>query len=541
MARARQERDNGNPGAARHDLRPQRPGAGDEHAGGVRFIVNPHEGAGSRRRRARSWRASCTWTASSFTARSGRRIENHRGFLWIKRKVDSGRGAAPAQPATRMDRLSSGRASGIIRTDALAAHVLGSVDFEEKGNAGIEKALDEELRGKSRADAAADRREAPRHRFPAVHRSRARARRSRSRIDERLQFVAERELAAAVQSHARRQRQRGGDESVYRRHPGAWPAIPTYDPNLPPQPGDDHANRMNHAVSVPFEPGSVFKVITLSAALETTNLSPDSPINCHGGVLKLPGRVIHDSHLGHGSGPDGDGAREIEQHRSDRGRDAGRASRTCTTMSGGSASDRRPGSNLPAESAGKLRKLKRWGKTSLASIAMGQEVSVTTLQLAQAASVIANGGLLVRPRLVLKKGDQTVPPARPVRVVKPETAITMRQMMEGVVLHGTGTSARLEGYTVGGKTGSAQIFDRAAQHYTHTYNGSFMGFAPLTNPSDGGGGDAERDARRRRASAGRRRRRSSRRSRPKRCACSTFPRTFRKSCRRKTLVAKAKI
>ena len=117
-------------------------------------------------------------------------------------------------------------------------------------------------------------------------------------------------------------------------------------------------------------------------------------------------------------------------------------------------------------------------------MSMGQEISVTTLQLAQAAAVVANGGLLVQPRLVLKKGSQTVPAGQPVRVLKPETAITMRQMMEGVVMPGgTGTRARLEGYTSGGKTGSAQIYDTAARHYTHAYNGSFMGFAPLTNPA----------------------------------------------------------
>jgi cell division protein FtsI (penicillin-binding protein 3) len=138
---------------------------------------------------------------------------------------------------------------------------------------------------------------------------------------------------------------------------------------------------------------------------------------------------------------------------------------------------------LPAEAAGKLRKVARWGKTSLASISMGQEVSVTTVQMAQAGSVVANGGLLVKPRLVLKKGGATAPPAAPVRMIKAETAITMRQMMEGVVLHGTGTAARLQGYTSGGKTGSAQIYDYAAHHYTHTYNGSFLGFAPVTNPA----------------------------------------------------------
>jgi cell division protein FtsI (penicillin-binding protein 3) len=114
---------------------------------------------------------------------------------------------------------------------------------------------------------------------------------------------------------------------------------------------------------------------------------------------------------------------------------------------------------------------------------MGQEVSATTLQLAQAACVIANGGMLVKPRLILKKGDRNQPVTPPVRVLKPESAITMRQMMEGVVLVGTGTKARLAGYSSGGKTGSAQIFDFATKHYTHSYNGSYMGFAPLTNPS----------------------------------------------------------
>jgi cell division protein FtsI (penicillin-binding protein 3) len=139
---------------------------------------------------------------------------------------------------------------------------------------------------------------------------------------------------------------------------------------------------------------------------------------------------------------------------------------------------------LPGESSGKVRQLARWSKASLPSMSMGQEISVTTLQLAQAAAVVANGGLLVKPRLVSKRGNQTVPVEQPVRVLKPETAITMRQMMEGVVMPGgTGTKSRLQGYTSGGKTGSAQIYDPVARHYTHSYNGSFMGFAPLTNPA----------------------------------------------------------
>src|SRR5207302_7380054 len=123
----------------------------------------------------------------------------------------------------------------------------------------------------------------------------------------------------------------------------------------------------------------------------------------------------------------------------------------------------RTGIQLPAENPGKVRPLDVWSKVSLASVSIGQEVSVTTLQLAQAASIIANGGNLVKPRLVLKRGDRVQPPARPVKVLDAATAITMRQMMEGVVLYGTGTRAKLQGYSSGGKTGSAKIFDLVAR------------------------------------------------------------------------------
>ncbi len=264
----------------------------------------------------------------------------------------------------------------------------------------------------------------------------------------------------------------------------ALASYPTYDPNIPPVAGDSPVARQNHAVSVPFEPGSVFKTITLSAALETTNLTPDSPINCHMGILTIFGRTIHDSHVGrfgilpmamvlaHSSniGAIEVGLRVGQDNMYDYVRRFGFGQRT--------------GVPLPAESSGILRKLPRWQKGSLPSISMGQEVGVTTLQLAQAACVIANGGLLIHPRLIMKKGGKTIPPSQPVRILKPETAITMRQMMEGVVLYGTGRLvAKLAGYSSGGKTGSAQIFDSVTHHYTHNYNGSFMGFAPVTNPS----------------------------------------------------------
>ncbi|HEY2019076.1 MAG TPA: penicillin-binding protein [Bryobacteraceae bacterium] len=404
--------------------------------------------------------------------------ENHRGFLWVKRKITYEEGQELRGMHLEWIAIQK-EGQRHYPNGMLAAHVLGSVDFEEKGNAGVEKALDVDLRGKPGEMRLLT--DVKRRGIESQLDTEGRPGTPLTlTIDERIQFVAEREIAAAVASH----HAVSGSVVVMNPNTGdilALASYPTYDPNLPPAPGDNFA-RQNHAVSVPFEPGSVFKVITLSAALETTNLTPDSMINCHGGVLALPGRVIHDSHGGIGIIPmamvlarsSNIGAIEV-------GMRVGPQNMYEYMQRFGFG--QRSGIQLPAESPGKVRKLARWGKTSLASMSMGQEVSVTTVQLAQAASVIANGGLLVKPRLVSKRGEQPVAIPTPVRILKPETAITMRQMMEGVVLHGTGSRAKLAGYTVGGKTGSAQIFDFATKHYTHTYNGSFMGFAPITNPA----------------------------------------------------------
>lgn len=405
--------------------------------------------------------------------------ESHRGFLWVKRKIASAESES-------LRNLQLGWISVANENQRhypkgpLAAQILGSVDFEEKGNAGIEKALDGELHGTpGRTRLLTD---VKRRGIDSQMASEARAGTPITlTIDERLQFVAERELAAAVASH----HAVSGSLVVMNPYSGeilAMASYPSFDPNQQPEPGQSQAGRLNHAVSVPFEPGSVFKVITLSAALETTHLNPESPINCNGGAITLFGRTIHDSHSGMGVVPmktvlaksSNVGAIQV-------GLRVGQANMYEYMRRFGFG--QKTGITLPAESPGKVRRLSRWGSTSLASVSMGQEVSVTTLQLAQAASVIANGGLLVRPQLILKKGTQNVPVRVPVRVLKPDTAITMRQMMEGVVLVGTGTRARLLGYSSGGKTGSAQIFDFATKHYTHSYNGSYMGFAPVTNPS----------------------------------------------------------
>src|SRR5262249_55402769 len=115
------------------------------------------------------------------------------------------------------------------------------------------------------------------------------------------------------------------------------------------------------------------------------------------------------------------------------------------------------GIDLPGESSGVLRRVEEWMPSSIGSLAMGHEIRVTSIQLALAGSVIANGGLLVKPRLLLARqkpgeAEERFAPEKPRRILAPETAITMRQMMEGVVLRGTGKRAILKGYTSAGKT-----------------------------------------------------------------------------------------
>lgn len=415
--------------------------------------------------------------------------ENHAVFLWVKRKI------TPEESA----RLRSLKLEWIeFKTESkrfypdgeLAAHVLGGLgivnkdDTEEHGNAGVELSFDEELRGRpGRIQMMTDvKRQAYEERVaekpePGENLTLA--------VDSRIQYVAERELKAAVEDH----HAETGSIVVMDPRNGDVLALanyPTYDPNRPPAPGEPPGARSDLAVSTPFEPGSVFKVVTLSTALETTNLRPTSIIPCGNGVINLFGRVIHDH-----SRYSALSMAEVLAHSSNIG----------AIQIGLRAGDRnmyeyirrfgfgRPtGIPLPGESGGMVRKLPAWSRSSIGSVAMGHEVSTTTLQLAQACSVVANGGLLVRPRLVVAKQQpggelEKNPPAKPVRVLRPETAITMRQMMEGVVLHGTGRRATLPGYTSGGKTGSAQIYDLKLHEYTHKYNGSYMGFAPVQNPA----------------------------------------------------------
>ncbi len=401
-------------------------------------------------------------------------VEDRRGFLWVKRKIT--REEAKRLHALNLEwiefRTESER---FYPNKSLAAHVIGSVDFQEDGNGGIEQSLNDRLAGHAGELLVTE--DVQRRGFASNMQSQAQPGEDiHLTIDSRIQFVAEQELAKMVAAH----HAKSGSLVAMDPRTGdilAMANMPTFDPNEPPKPGR-MAARANLAVSTPFEPGSVYKVITLSSALETTRLRPESMVNCGNGSINLFGRVIHD-HSRYAALSMADVlARSSNIGAINIGLQVGDKNLYNYIRRFGFG--KKTGVPLPGESAGMVRPLRAWQKSSIGSVAMGHEIGVTALQLAQACTVIASGGFLLKPRLLMDE-----PKVAPVRVLRPETAITMRRMMEGVVLkpYGTGHKyAQLIGYTSAGKTGTAQIYDSRTHQYSHTYNASFMGFAPVTNP-----------------------------------------------------------
>jgi cell division protein FtsI (penicillin-binding protein 3) len=395
--------------------------------------------------------------------------------VWVKRKIT-------AEESERLRDLKlewiefRSESQRFYPNQSLAAHVVGDVDFAQKGNGGIEQSLEARLKGRSGELHVT--RDVQKRGFESKVETQPQAGQDiRLTIDARIQFVAEREVKKMVQTH----HAKWGSAVAIDPHTGdilALANFPTFDPNEPPKKEDLQA-RENLAVTAPFEPGSVFKVITLSAALETTKLGPASIIPCGGGKITLFGRTIHDHNSYWALSMEDVLARSSNIGAINIGLTVGQNKMFEYLRRYGIGA--RTGVPLPGESPGMLRPLRHWERTSLASISMGHEVGVTALQLARIGTVIASGGLLIQPRLTMD-----TPIAQPVRILKPETALTMRRMMEGVVLktYGTGHKyCRIPGYTAAGKTGTAQIYDYRTRQYTHLYNASFLGFAPVTNPA----------------------------------------------------------
>ena len=408
------------------------------------------------------------------------RLSSSRSFVWIARKL-------PPAVSTRIRRLNlrgiyfQKENQRFYPKRDLAAALLGYVDIDEKGIGGIEYQLDNRIRSKAARMLILT--DAHNRWYESADKVPESGSSVILTIDENIQFIAEKELATAIEeTHAK-----AGTVLVEDPSNGeilAMASWPKFNPNAPA--GSPAEARMNRAVGALYEPGSVFKIVTLSAAIDQGITRPDEVVDCQMGAIYIAGHRIRD-HKAYGLLT----VSQILAHSSDVGAikiglrlGAPKFYEYIRAYGFGEPT----GVDLPGENRGLLRRVENWTPVSVGSISMGQEVGVTPLQMINAVSAIANGGLLYRPHVVLelRRGPQMQQEAQPEprRVVRETTAAAMRAMLEGVVLNGTGTKAQLDGYTSAGKTGTAQKIDPATGRYSASQLiASFVGFAPINNPA----------------------------------------------------------
>ena len=406
----------------------------------------------------------------------------HKTFCWVARKADD----------ETSERINSLKLQGIhfqkepkrfYPARDLAAQVLGSVGMEDSGLSGIEHAFDDELRGKpGKMFISVD---ARKQWFSDVATQPDPGDNIVLTVDKNIQYIAEKELEQAIHdTHAI-----SGTVIVENPHTGEILALanrPTFNPNLRKQIKPETLT--NRAVSYVYEPGSAFKVVTISAALEEKLTDPNEVFDCQMGSIVYNGMRIRDAKP-HGllavSGVLAEssnvGTIKIALRLGEE-----RYYRYIRAFGLG----QQTGIELPGETRGITKPPSRWSRVSIAAISIGQEIGISPIQLSGVVSTIANDGIYVAPRIVAgtvqpQGAPQTVAfhPGAAHRVISPFTAAEMRSMMQKVVLEGTGRRAILEGYSSAGKTGTGQKVDPATGAYSKTkYVASFAGLAPTNNP-----------------------------------------------------------
>lgn len=402
-----------------------------------------------------------------------------RGFLWLARRVEDEQ--ARAVKALKLKGVYSVEEQRRrYPNGALASHVLGFVGLDAKGLAGVEQVYNAALtgeEGKLLLNADAKRRP-----FESEGLDPRDGRTLVLTIDQTVQYIVERELAAALE----RTKAKSAAAIVLEPHTGEVLALanaPSFDPN--DAGGASLEQRRNDALQNIYEPGSTFKVVAFTGALEEKLITPETRIECPGSI-SLPGRIVHDH--AHGSLTATEAlAKSSNVAAIKLGMKLGndRLYEYIRRLGFGT----KTGVELPGETAGLIRPVSKWQPGSIGSIPIGHEVGVTPLQMAAAYAAVANDGVRVAPHLVREVRDaegKTVSRAEPEshRVVSAETARVLRRMMEEVTLKGTARAAQLEGYTAAGKTGTAQKIDPRTRAYSQSkYVASFVGFAPLENPA----------------------------------------------------------
>jgi len=366
----------------------------------------------------------------------------------------------------------------------LASNLMGFVGIDNQGLEGLESFFDKELKGLPGLSILE--RDATGSEVPLSIKEAIAHKDGHSivlTIDEVIQYITEEALDKAFQ----KSKAKAGIAIVVRPKTGEILAMaikPSYDPNyFNSYPRDLWRNR---AVTDAYEPGSTFKIITIATALEERVVNLNDQFNCVGWT-KYNGIVFHDIH----------------QHGFQNLTDIVKNSCNIGVIEVGTRLDekvfeksiRRFGFgtlteiNLPGEINGLVRSVKDWSRISLASLSIGQEISVTPLQLIMAVSAIANRGTLMKPMIVKEIVDSMQSKIRifkpkPVRqVVSVDTALTMTKILEQVVEDGTGTMAKVAGYQIAGKTGTAQKFDFSTGKYSKDkYSSWFVGYVPAENP-----------------------------------------------------------
>ena len=413
-----------------------------------------------------------------------KKLRQDKHFVWLARKVEPDQGR-------RLEQLSIDGIGMVMEgrrfypKGPLLAHVLGFVGMDGMGLEGLERRYESQLHGEKRLTIL-QRDALGRTVFPKDLREQvpATGQALTLTIDEVIQYIAEKELEEAV-DHARA---KSGTIIVMEPRTGAILAMavsPRFDPNAV---GSLTADRWrNRALTDTYEPGSTMKVVVAAAALEERVMMPGSMLFGENGRMTIANTTIHDHEkLGWMTF-----AQMIQKSSNIGAAKTGmlvgdqRLYRYLQAFGFGQRTD----IDLPGEVSGLLKSPREWGRRSLASISMGQEVGVTPLQMITAVSAIANDGVLMKPYVVAEVRDQKGQRAKEIlpqvkrRAVSPATARTLTTIMEGVVTSGTGTKAAIPGFRVAGKTGTAQKVDPRTGTYSSALSiGSFVGFVPADAP-----------------------------------------------------------
>ena len=407
------------------------------------------------------------------------RIRRGRAFVYVRRQVtpDQARRVADLQ-LEGVGFMKENRR--FYPNKELAAHLLGYVGLDNTGLAGIEATYDNLIKG--HAGTVLIQTDAKRHAFSRVERPSTTGSDLELTIDQYLQHIAERELRAGVEYAGAE----GGSAIVMDPYTGeilAMANYPSFNPNAYRDFRDDE--RRNRAIQDLYEPGSTFKIVTASAALEQKVLKATDFIDTNPGVIRFGARVVdEDKHHNYGVLSFTDvivrssnvGAIKI-------GLRVGAERMGLYARRFGFGHPMSP--DFPSESPGILWDPARQTESALASMSMGYQVAVTPLQMATAVSSVANGGDLLQPRVVraVTRDGVRKPVPRKVlaRAIDRDTAAEVTAIMEAVVERGTGQSAQIDGYTIAGKTGTAQKIENG--RYSNTdYNVSFVGFVPSRKP-----------------------------------------------------------